>query len=117
MEIAKSIHFIKNKEIEKAIESFKGFERQAIAYSVQYLFFPLVFFRHMWRLSRGHTLNPKPCGYTLEGSFRKAEYQYLAAGLLTKVSMFLLLLSTLRELYEEARSHGHKHASDRKSVV
>jgi intraflagellar transport protein 88 len=28
MEIAKSIHFIKNKEIEKAIESFKGFEKK-----------------------------------------------------------------------------------------
>lgn len=77
---------------EKDGESFKGFERQAIAYSVQYLFFPIVFFRHLWRLSRGDML---------EGSFRKAEYQYLAAGLLTKVSMFLLLLSTLRELYED----------------
>lgn len=28
MEIAKAIHFIKNKEIEKAIESFKGFEKK-----------------------------------------------------------------------------------------
>ncbi len=28
MEIAKSIHFIKTKEIEKAIESFKGFEKK-----------------------------------------------------------------------------------------
>jgi intraflagellar transport protein 88 len=28
MEIAKSIHFIKNKEIEKAIESFKSFEKK-----------------------------------------------------------------------------------------
>ena len=28
MEIAKSIHYIKNKEIEKAIESFKGFEKK-----------------------------------------------------------------------------------------
>ena len=77
---------------EKDGKSFRGFERQAFAYSVQYLFFPLVFFRHLWRLSHGRTL---------EGSFRKAEYQYLAAGLLTKVSMFLLLLSTLRELYED----------------
>jgi len=28
MEIAKSIHFIKNKEIEKAIESFEAFEKK-----------------------------------------------------------------------------------------
>lgn len=28
MEIAKSIHYIKNKEIERAIESFKGFEKK-----------------------------------------------------------------------------------------
>jgi len=28
MEIAKAIHFIKNKEIERAIESFKGFEKK-----------------------------------------------------------------------------------------
>ncbi len=28
MEIAKSIHYIKTKEIEKAIESFKGFEKK-----------------------------------------------------------------------------------------
>ena len=28
MEIAKAIHFIKNKDIEKAIESFKGFEKK-----------------------------------------------------------------------------------------
>ena len=28
MEIAKSIHYIKNKEIERAIESFKAFEKK-----------------------------------------------------------------------------------------
>jgi intraflagellar transport protein 88 len=28
MEIAKAIHFIKNKDIEKAIESFKSFEKK-----------------------------------------------------------------------------------------
>ena len=28
MEIAKAIHFIKNKEIEKAIENFKAFEKK-----------------------------------------------------------------------------------------
>jgi len=28
MEIAKAIHYIKNKEIDKAIESFKGFEKK-----------------------------------------------------------------------------------------
>ena len=28
MEIAKAIHFIKNKEIEKAIENFKSFEKK-----------------------------------------------------------------------------------------
>ena len=46
MEIAKAIHFIKNKEIEKAIESFKGFEKKdkimmAMASNITYVSFIL----------------------------------------------------------------------------